>query len=419
MYHSIYEEVFQNRNNVFLSGIAGTGKSYNIKLIKDYCDMNDIVCNITSLTGASAILLKGTTIHRFSGIGLGNNSLEKTINNICTKNKSAVKRWKKCEILIIDEISMMGKKIFELLNDVSKNIRDNDSIFGGIQLIISGDFNQLPPINDEYCFKSDIWELCNFKIISMKIPYRFKDTSYFEMLCRARFGKLNEDDVKKLEERVEKYNWYKKNPEEGRVEPTIIFSLKNDVNFFNVKKLEELDSELFVYECLDTFEAKRRGITIFETSYKNILDDIAEQSIILKKGAQVMITYNIDIENELVNGTRGVIENCGEDYVDITTKNGKSYRIDYINFTYEDEYVICYRTQIPIKLAWAVSAHKSQGQTIDLAICDIGHTVFSPGLAYVMLSRVRDYNSLFLTSFQKEKIYSDEESSEFLLKNEN
>ena len=171
--------IFEKRKNLFFSGSGGTGKSTTIKKIKQWADNYEKKCSLTATTGVAAINISGQTFHRWSGIGLGKGSKEELLSQI-KKYKKTVERWRTTDILVIDEISMMGAKLFDKVNYIGQQIRKNFFFpFGGIQLIVSGDMLQLPPVHDDFCFFSKVWKECNFQIISFTIPYRFIDKKFY------------------------------------------------------------------------------------------------------------------------------------------------------------------------------------------------------------------------------------------------
>ena len=187
----------KNRNNIFITGSAGTGKSYTIKKIIDYFESNDINYGLTALTGCAASLINGQTLHSFLYLGI-DNKLDDIYKNLC-KYTGQLNKLKKLDVLIIDEISMMNNELFELVNDLFKLIKNNDRLFGGIQLILIGDFYQLPPINGNYCFTSPIWDNMGLNTIILDELIRQKDDIKLqEILEEIRDGRLSDENYKIL-----------------------------------------------------------------------------------------------------------------------------------------------------------------------------------------------------------------------------
>lgn len=461
-YKHIYESVFEKKENVFIQGPGGTGKSYCLEKLKEIANILGIQCYKTSTTGCSAFKIGGTTVHSFGGIGIGKGSFDAIIKKIHSRDET-LRRWLSCQILIIDEISMLGASTLELLSEVANQVRQsglqlsshNNIPFGGIQIVASGDFLQLQPINDDFCFKSLVWEELNFKIINMDIPYRYPDIYHFNMLQRIRCGKQTKDDIDKLRGRVIAYNIYNKyekdpvkfyfdelgdyfvraklgqgikylNPDiqkiiveyidpTGDIKPTRLYSRKADVERFNMNELDKLEGKSYTYQCEDTFMPKHNRSIEYEDKkyYRELLDTNIPPKIVLKPKAQVMLTYNLDTESNLVNGARGIVKECHKSYAIVMFRGGGEVQINYNKYEYEDDNVKCYRSQIPLILAWSSTIHKSQGSTLDYCIIDLGPSIFVPALSYVSLSRVRRLDGILLSSFMPVKLMCNKEALEF------
>ncbi len=419
MEKEIFDSIFKEKRNIFLSGPGGTGKSFLILKIKDEANKRRKICNLTALTGVASLNIKAGTIHRWSGIKLADRPVASIIDSILKSNKDCVKRWKECQILVIDEISMLGSKVLEILDKVARKVRGINSLFGGIQLIISGDFLQLKPINDDYCFVSGLWNEFNFKIVRLNIPYRYPDVGHFEMLSRVRVGEMNDEDKLKLKSRCEAYMQYVRTGQEKKeeIKPTRLFSLKKDVNKFNLDELDKLPTESHFYNAVDKFackDLKQKKVPASDIKdYSEYLDTTIVSQLQFKEGAQVMLTYNLCLESGLVNGSRGVIKECHFDHIKVLFKNGLTIDIPFNEYKYEDSKYKIIRLQIPLILAYASSIHKSQGLSLDYAILDLGVSLFSPALGYVSLSRVKCLEGIYITSLMINKIVPDKEAVEF------
>lgn len=429
--------VLNKKRNIFLSGAGGVGKSYLVvNILKTEADRRQKMIAITSTTGVSALAIGGTTIFRWSGIKLGKESVSTICTRIRQNNKDCYKRWRDCKILVIDEISMLGMKIFECLDRVGQNICDNDIPFGGKQLIVAGDFLQLPPVQDTFSFNSETWDALDFRIFRMTQPKRYPDVEHFHMLMRIRVAQHTKEDIKKLYSRCDAYIDYirKGGDKKERIKPTRIYSLKKDVEQHNLEELSKLPGKTLVYNAIDKFVSKRdikseEGLPSSEgpqvkkgvdkisgkeiMEYTEFLDTIVDRQRLLKPGAQVMLTYNLDIELGLVNGSRGVVLSCDPDSVNVFFKNGMTNRISYHLYEFEDGKVKMMRYQLPLILAWGISIHKTQGATLDYCIMDLGPSIFAPGMGYVALSRVRTLDGLLLSSFEPKKIIADPYALEF------
>jgi len=437
---------YQSGRNIFITGGAGTGKSTLIKLFPRAFPEDKI--QLTSTTGITAINIGGQTIHRWSGIKLGKESVLIIYNRI-SRNSMMLKKWLNCKVLVIDEIGFLGKTTFELLDNLAKKIRNNDEPFGGIQLLLTGDFLQLPPVNDKYCFTSDSWRKLDFHVHTLTVPYRFNDVSYFDMLKRARIGKINDDDMIQLNKRVEAYSKFRKEkPNVNTIKPTRIYSTNKDVDKENMLELSKLQGKEYVFTATDKYykKSKRRMLKsnkgntqplsdIDKTELQKVMiidddtgeeytqipapinsndyteflnDNLVSSNLKFKINAQVMLTVNLDVEMGLANGSRGIIKKIEPTFIEVLFVNGVVYKIELNNYKHKDDDYIIYRFQIPLILAWSSTFHKLQGKTLDYAIIDLGTSIFSPAMSYVGLSRVKNYDSLFLVNVFADKIYADD-----------
>ena len=391
--------LIENGKNISMLSQGGTGKSTLVKKIKKKLD-SDYKFEVTSTTGVSAYLIGGVTIHSFSGIGVL--KINKDIIKKVKKNKYAKKRITECDILVIDEISMLGATYFDMLNHVFKEIRNNKKPFGGMIVIITGDFLQIPPINDKYAFESKTWKELNLHPIHLDKVYRYTDEKYSGILSRIRLAKHTSEDNVELFKRLKAYN----NIEEYDIfdiQPTFLSSKINEVFEKNRDELSKNPNELVIYSSIDTE---------YNTSF---LDFIAPKIIELKLGAQVMLNINIDVEKGLTNGSRGVVVNLSKDIVSVKFMNGMIFNIERHDFIYEeDDKILATRKQFPLQLAYCLTIHKCQGSTLDCAIIDIGYSVFEKHMVYVALSRVRCLDGLYLKAFQPSKIKVDQKVMNFL-----
>jgi hypothetical protein len=286
--------------NVFLTGAGGVGKSLIVKLFYDaYKDSQNI--GITSTTGISSILIGGTTLHSFLGIGLGKDSVESLYLKI-KKKAYMYKRWRDLNTLIIDEISMLSPHLFDKLELLARKLRYNELPFGGIQLILTGDFLQLPCVEtDEFCFEAKSWDKCVKYSIYLTEIFRQQDILFQTCLNEVRIGKLSKKSIDILKSTINKdlFN-------SCGILPTKIYSLNIDVDKENQKELNKLclknkDLEFFEYE-LEVNLLKNNLKFVDEKIKKNC---IVPQNLQLCIGAQVMLLYNINLEIGLANGSRG------------------------------------------------------------------------------------------------------------------
>jgi ATP-dependent DNA helicase PIF1 len=419
--------------NVLLHGPGGTGKSYTIRNVVTELRNQGFSVACTAATGIAAINLSGEgmtamTMHKWGIGGLGDKPIQYLIQDISSK-KYIVDRWRSTSILFIDEISMIGKDFFTKLSQIAKYIRRSTEPFGGIRVVASGDFLQLPPVGDGgWVFNSSEWEECDFQKVDFIIPKRYEDQRWFQTLLRIREGKPSDEDISLLESRKEAYdNLVRQRNQDLRtgyvVLPTNLYSTKNSTDQINYRELEKLPGEEIEFEAgdevrwFDTYldrPISRRHKT--SAYYDQFLDDAIPRKVSFKVGAQVMLKRNIDQEAGLVNGSRGVVvEIPSETYcVKVKWTNDLITTVTPITWEKIDEDAIASRTQIPLVLAWAMTIHKSQGCTLDRVVCDVGKEIFSPGQAYVALSRVRSIEGLYLRSFIPKSIFADADALKYL-----
>jgi ATP-dependent DNA helicase PIF1 len=394
--------------NVFLTGAGGVGKSLIVKLFYDaYKDSQNI--GITSTTGISSILIGGTTLHSFLGIGLGKDSVESLYLKI-KKKAYMYKRWRDLNTLIIDEISMLSPHLFDKLELLARKLRYNELPFGGIQLILTGDFLQLPCVEtDEFCFEAKSWDKCVKYSIYLTEIFRQQDILFQTCLNEVRIGKLSKKSIDILKSTINKdlFN-------SCGILPTKIYSLNIDVDKENQKELNKLclknkDLEFFEYE-LEVNLLKNNLKFVDEKIKKNC---IVPQNLQLCIGAQVMLLYNINLEIGLANGSRGIITNFEDNLPVVKFINGVECPIDYQEWIIEEngEKIISI-TQIPLKVAYAITVHRSQGLTIDFAELDLSD-IFEYGQAYVALSRVKNLDGLSIKNLNIKKIFANKKAIKY------
>tara|TARA_Y100000389_G_scaffold204442_1_gene257011 strand:- start:32921 stop:34237 length:1317 start_codon:yes stop_codon:yes gene_type:complete len=420
-------ESFLNGENMFITGPGGCGKSYFIKNIYDIALKEGKNIKVTSLTGCSAILLncKATTIHKWGCLGLGKGDELTMYRKIMKKNMTS--SYLETEILIIDEISMLNQYLFEMIDYLCKRIRNCDEPFGGIQLIASGDFYQLPPIGDNdnssqsnFCFQSPIWQESFNHHFVFDVNFRQNDDpEYFEILQEIREGSPSFDTIGTLVSCMNKKYDHKKS------RPTQIYPIKKMVEKINKIELDKLLKTTESQEYKSCINYDNNPITINNIASNEIKGEIDnnmkngmfENKLVLCVGCQVMCISNINQEIGLVNGSQGIVK-C------FRLENNKYYPVvKFDNIPYEmlikehgwllennAKYTI---NQLPLILSWAITIHKSQGMSIDNAIIDIGNSVFQYGQTYVALSRVKSLNGLYLTKVNANKIKAHPEVKKF------
>jgi ATP-dependent DNA helicase PIF1 len=388
-------------HNLFLTGPAGSGKSFLINVIKKLYSRQVAV---TSTTGVSAVQLSGKTIHSWAGIGLGKGSVDDLVKNI--KKSKALYRWKYTKILIIDEISMLSPELFDKLCEIGMKIRDINIPFGGIQLILCGDFLQLPVINSvNFCFEANYWDRTIHKVVYLDKILRQKNKSFAKMLEKARLGIC----TKKMKILFLSRCGIKPNMDDGII-PTRLYSKNMEVDTINNVELGKLEGNLYTYNV----DIEKRGL-VNDKLLENFIK--RDKKITLKLGAQVMLTENIDVENGLANGSRGVVVGFANELPIVKFKCGVQQVVGRFERTYDCDNCWIKKRQVPLRLAWAITIHKCQGMTLDCIVTNLHKDeIFEYSMAYVALSRVKSIEGLFLDAFSLRSIKCHPKALEFYQK---
>jgi ATP-dependent DNA helicase PIF1 len=418
-------ELLESGKNFAISGPGGVGKSFQLNHIIKYCREQNIKCAITASTGIAALLIGGTTLHHWCGITpmMVKKFQEGNYLFYPDKKKANYKRVISAKTLIIDEVSMIGKDTFDLVDVVCKTIRSNSAPFGGIQVILSFDMLQLPPVKEDYVFKSDTWSQLNLQYVYLSKIYRTSDEMFISILQRAREGRMLKEDIDILQSRR---NIRNEEFDRQGIEPTLLFSHRVDVNEINYDRLSNIKASCLNYKSMDMVVAK--GGLIYKNGVFSKKANVDQQEDIkkletyintmlptecmIKTGAQVMLTVNLAVSEGLVNGSRGVVVSCDASGVDVMFKSQK-VKVTYFQQTYEEGEYIFIREYMPLKLAWALTLHSVQGQSLDYAIIDLGKNIFCPGQAYVGLSRLRSLEGLVLSDFDYKKVFASKMALEF------
>jgi len=378
---------FKTGKNIFLTGPAGTGKSVTLNKIKEYCSSNNKHFGITATTGSAAFILGGKTVHSYLGIGLAKESAEEIFKFVRYKLPHVATRLRECEVLIIDEISMLDAELFDKISDYLKYIRKNNKPFGGIQLVLTGDFCQLEPVSGDYCFKAKEWSELKLKTVYLhKLIRQDGDLIFQNILSKVRFGKCSTKTFEILSELKDK--------EFGEIKPTILYPRN-----FDVDKINKLESDKLIASGAKIQEykleyPKSKNKEKTQRWVKSL--DIPEV-VSFCVGDQVVVTANINQEEGIVNGTRGIVIDVKSRKVNIKRVNGEQVWINYHTSTSAEDSNLSV-SYIPLKLAYALSIHKSQGMTLDAIEIDIGSKIFAAGQAYTALSRAQSLNSVKVKS---------------------
>ncbi len=404
-------ESFEAGKNIFITGGAGSGKSFLLQYLKGNYGSKGL--HVTASTGIAAVNIGGSTIHSWSGIGLANMPLEQILSNLFSARFNKVRRQiRQAKALAIDEVSMISAEVFEILDQVFRAVRENNQPMGGLQILLFGDFLQLPPVNQNnqnfnFCFDSKTWDELSFEVFNLEEIFRQTDQKFVKILNNLRFGNIDEETRKALEERLQA------NDDNFAIKPTILTTHNFKVEKINEQELKKIPHEEIVHEAQYFGDSNK-----IEILKKNCL---APQLLRLKVGAQVMMLKNTYQKEGIINGSLGIIKSFSsrKSYPVVEFSNGKTITIgpeEWLieKFDGERKLVITEAgvTQIPLILAWAMTIHKSQGLTLDKISCDLSD-VFSPGQAYVALSRARNLEGVFIESINFDKIKPDNKAVSF------
>ncbi|GAN09656.1 DNA repair and recombination protein pif1 [Mucor ambiguus] len=401
---AIYDAVVRLGKNIYLTGTAGTGKSVVLKAIINGLQTKygiDKVA-VTASTGLAACHIGGVTVHSEFGIGLGDKDVDYYVKTIGKQGKNFSKIVG-LRVLVIDEISMIDGRLFDKISQIAQGLRKSDAAFGGIQLVLCGDFYQLPPINRNsrfvnYAFEADCWDSAIQETMTLTKAFRQTDQHFTDILNELKRGVVSDQTLKELQRLERPLTIH------HGIEPTELYPLRKELDTANYGKLSALSGEPIVYKSTDS-------------GYPGLLKHcIAPAEVTLKVNAQVMLTKNLT--STLVNGSRGVVSGFRPDeqnklYPVVTFTNGEKLMISQYSFTFDSHgYAVATRLQIPLILAWALSIHKSQGQTIEYLRIDLRNS-FDYGHAYVALSRVRSLDHLQVLNFSKAVVKANDKVIRF------
>eukprot|EP00026_Physarum_polycephalum_P005071 Phypoly_transcript_05097.p1 GENE.Phypoly_transcript_05097~~Phypoly_transcript_05097.p1 ORF type:complete len:638 (+),score=81.36 Phypoly_transcript_05097:52-1965(+) len=465
-------ELVLKGENVFFTGSAGTGKSFLLDRITRGLQKQNKNVALTAATGIAAVNIGGTTLHKWAGIGIGvpdeleGEAREQAFLKVKGRAFDKKKIWRTTDALIIDEISMISGFLFDDLDKIGREIRGRDVPFGGIQLILCGDFLQIPPVmkgnkEPKLAFEASCWNSCNLAHVQLRAIYRQSDAEFVSLLNAVRTGNLTSQMVAKLRQ------CQRDLPVDDGIQPTKLFATNVRVDEINSSKLNELNAPLVEYDSCD-FDGYGISPSLIGPEHRNAFQFdhfMALPKLQLKVGAQVMLIRNID--NSLVNGSRGVItgfelhdltidmqhyfDNCKfvtewatnvnqtlcntnktkrkreeivkpsygkqegvrvQVYLPVVQFQGERLTVKPVAFTREGLREKWVRVQIPLKLAWALTIHKCQGLTLDKVEITF-QGIFENGQAYVALSRARTLEGLKLIGFNPNCIKTDKKVLRF------
>lgn len=379
--------IMNTGKSVLLTGAAGTGKTYTLNKYIRYIRGTGKSVAVTATTGLAATHLGGTTIHSWAGIGVHD---ELPNDHVLRMGQERKKIINKADLLIIDEISMLHDYRLDMIDEVCRKVREDESPFGGLQIVLCGDFYQLPPVTrsdspkgSNFITNSEIWKESEFVVCYLDEQFRQKeDEAYTDILNGIRAGVLTKRQLHNLQSTQDK-------SVDSEVATTKLVTTNMDTDKINDRHLAELYTDEVEYEMVTTGSKKYKA--------QLLKSCLAPETLTLKIGAQVMCVKN-SLEKRYVNGSLGVVESfdTSTSYPNVRLNTNKLVTIKPDKWELVDgDKIRATATQVPLRLAWAITVHKSQGMTLDAAQIDLSRA-FVEGMGYVALSRVKNMDNLVL-----------------------
>ncbi len=381
-------QILKTGANVFLTGEPGSGKTHTINNYISWLRERGIEPSITASTGIAATHVGGMTIHAWSGIGIKRDLSEWDLDALLER-EPLVRRVRLASVLIIDEVSMLDAHLLTMVDSAVQTLRGNEMPFGGLQIVFVGDFFQLPPVSkgepSKFAFESPSWESANPLHCYLNEQYRQDDDTFLELLGALRAGKLTDSHKDALCARAQY-------PEDGDLS-TRLYPHNADVDRINDEALSKIDTPVKIFEM-----RSEGGKALVESLKRGCL---SPETLSLKDGAAVMFTRN-NFEHGYVNGTLGTVTGFSEGgFPLVRTREGATIEASPEEWRIDDRArTLAKIVQVPLRLAWAITVHKSQGMSLDAAVMDLSHA-FEYGQGYVALSRVRSLKGLYLSGFNE------------------
>jgi ATP-dependent DNA helicase PIF1 len=372
-------DILKLGHNVYLTGAAGSGKTYVLNQYIKYLRQNNIVVGVTASTGIAATHMNGMTLHSWAGLGIGD-SID--IERILAKS-SLKKRMAETRVLIIDEVSMLDGHVLDAVDAITRAFKDKTKPFGGLQVVLSGDLFQLPPVTRSgepfFVFNSEAWKSMSLKICYLEEQHRQDDSNLLSILNAIRSNSVDETHFEELSERMK--------PAPGGEDIIKLYTHNAHIDDINQAELNKLQTETKTY----TMTGKGR-----QNAVESLINRcLAPEQLVLKLGSEVMFVAN-NPAKQFYNGTLGKVIKFNDDGRPVIQTKQRLITADEHTWKTEDgDKTIAEVTQLPLRLAWAITIHKSQGMSLDAAEIDLSKS-FEPGMGYVALSRVRSIEGLYI-----------------------
>ncbi len=372
-------DILKLGHNVYLTGVAGSGKTYVLIQYIKYLRENNISVGVTASTGIAATHMNGMTIHSWAGLGIGDSiDIERILAKSTLKKRIAATR-----VLIIDEVSMLDGHVLDAVDVIMRAFKDKTKSFGGLQVVLSGDLFQLPPVTRSgepfFVFKSEAWKSMSLKICYLEEQHRQDDSNLLDILNAIRSNNVDETHFEELSERIK--------PAQSGEDIIKLYTHNAHVDDINKTELNKLQTETRTYNM--TSRGRQNAV---ESLINRCL---SPERLVLKIGSEVMFVAN-NPAKQFYNGTLGKVVKFNDDGKPVIQTKQRLITADEHTWKTEDgDKTIAEITQLPLRLAWAITIHKSQGMSLDAAEIDLSRS-FEPGMGYVALSRVRSIEGLYI-----------------------
>jgi ATP-dependent exoDNAse (exonuclease V) alpha subunit len=395
-------EILKKGHSAFITGPAGSGKTFLLNAYIDFLRKNMIGTAVTASTGIAATHIGGMTVHAWTGLGIRDSLSEGDINGL--KDRNYLKsRYRKTNVLIIDEISMLHSSQLDLIDRLFRAFKESELPFGGVQVVLCGDFFQLPPVvrsgeaQKKFAYHARSWQDLDLKICYLDEQHRQNDDLFLAVLNAIRSNSVGSQERSYLQARIGKEI-------AGKAEPTKLYSHNADVDLENSQELRKISGKEYLYRM-----EGHGGESLLESIKRGCL---APDVLHLKVGARVMFVKN-NFDEGYSNGTLGKVKSLDEENICVRTGNGRTIDVGLANWMIEEDGKIKAQiSQYPLRLAWAITVHKSQGMSLDAAKIDLSQS-FERGMGYVALSRVRSLDGLSLIGFNETALKVSDEVLEF------